>query len=68
MAAQVVEIGTGESVYLVERLAERLAETLLASFAVQAVEVTLRKVAPAVPGHPEAVGVAITRHRAPREP
>lgn len=65
MAARVVEIGTGESVYLVERLAERIAEALLAGFPLQAVEVTLRKVAPAVPGHPEFVGVSITRHRSP---
>ena len=59
-------VGTGPSVHLLERLAERLVEALLVNFpAVDSVALTLRKLAPPIPGGPAAVGIQIERHREP---
>lgn len=64
VAEVALAIGTGDSVYLVERLADRIAEALLAAFpSVAGVELTLRKLDPPVPGKPAAVGVRIARRR-----
>lgn len=43
LAEQVVELITGEPLDLIEALAERIASSVLASFAVDAVEVTVHK-------------------------
>lgn len=59
-------VGTGQSVNLLERLAERLAEALLSGFpAIEGVALTLRKLDPPIPGGPAAVGIQIERHRGP---
>lgn len=43
LAEQVTEIITGEPLNLIEALAERIASSILSSFAVEAVEVTVHK-------------------------
>ena len=60
---KIVDIGTGQSVYLVERLAEVICLAVLDCFPVDRVWVTLHKLAPPVTGSPESVGVRITRGR-----
>lgn len=63
VAEVVLEIGTGASVFLVERLADRMAQRLLAQFPIRAVSLTLKKLDPPVPGKPQAVGIRIHRTR-----
>ena len=64
VAEVVLAVGTGESVHLVERLADRMASAVLAAFpAVGGLDLTLRKLDPPVPGKPQAVGVRISRTR-----
>lgn len=43
LAEQIVELITGEPLDLIESLAERIASSVLATFAVEAVEVTVHK-------------------------
>jgi len=59
----VVGVVTDESHQLLERVAQRIAEELLALDAVQAVEVTVRKLRPPVPHHLEHSAVHIRRVR-----
>lgn len=47
VAHRIVEVGTGERVHLIERLAARIAEALLREFPAQQVRVRVRKLAPA---------------------
>ena len=61
VAELVCRIGTGESVHLVETLADRMATAVLAEFPLAGVTLTLRKLAPPIAGAPRAVGVSITR-------
>ena len=64
VSERLLAIGTGESVRLLERLAERLTDALFADFPrIERVELTLRKLAPPIPGGPTAVGIQIDRHR-----
>ncbi len=64
VADLVLEVGTGRSFSLVERLAEEIAAEVLARFSgVTAVTVRLRKLVPVLAGHPESVGIRITRRR-----
>ena len=58
---RVVEIITGEQPLLIERVAERIAEAILAFDRVEAVEVTVRKLRPPVPHHLEHSAVRIRR-------
>jgi dihydroneopterin aldolase len=63
-ARQVVEVGTGPSVQLIETLAERMAERLLAEFsAILAVEVRVTKLHPPSPVPFAAAAVRIRRGR-----
>lgn len=60
----IVSIGTGESVRLVETLAERMAERLLREFpALEAVELRVAKLAPPVPVQLAASAIVIRRTR-----
>jgi FolB domain-containing protein len=62
--AEVVEsVVTGERFVLLERLAERLAEVVLAESRVLEVTVWVRKLRPPVPQLLDTSGVRITRHR-----
>jgi dihydroneopterin aldolase len=64
-ARLLLEIGTGESVQLVETLAERMAQTLIERCAaVMAVELTVTKVHPPVPVPLAGCAVQIRRTRA----
>lgn len=60
---RVVEIGTKERVYLLERLAALLADALLREFPVEAVRVRVRKLSPPVEGIPGIPGVELIRRR-----
>ncbi len=63
LVAQVEAIITGEPVRLLERLAERIAEVVLADDRVAEVEVALRKLRPPVPQQLDTTGVRIVRRR-----
>lgn len=64
VSERLLAAGTGESVRLLERLAERLTEVLFEGFpTIERIELTLRKLAPPIPGGPEAVGIQIDRRR-----
>ncbi len=63
VARRIVEIGTGPSVSLIERLAGRMVEALLREFPVQAVRVRVRKLTPAMAGLPGTPAVELTRSR-----
>ncbi len=63
MAETVLAIGTGESFWLLERLAESICAAILDRFPVTAVDLTLRKLHPPVGGNPHAVGVRVSRRR-----
>jgi dihydroneopterin aldolase len=56
-----LEVGTGESVQLVEHLADTIAARCLALPPVEAVDVTVRKRATGVPGDPRWVAVRVCR-------
>jgi dihydroneopterin aldolase len=64
VSAVVVEVGTGQSVWLIERLAEAICGRILRDFpAIGRVVLTLHKLAPPVPGAAASVGVRISRER-----
>jgi dihydroneopterin aldolase len=57
------EIVEGPSLNLIETVAERIAERILASFAADSVRVCVRKPDVPIPAAPDSVGVEITRRR-----
>ena len=63
VARRIVEIGTGQRVNLIERLATRIAEALLKEFGVDEVRVRVRKLTPAMDGVMGTPGVELTRRR-----
>lgn len=63
LAAEVERVVTQERFTLLERLAARLAQVVLADERVVAVSVAVRKLRPPVPQQLETSGVRITRHR-----
>ena len=63
IARRIVEIGTGQRVNLIERLAARIAEALLKEFGVDEVRVRVRKLTPAMDGVMGTPGVELTRRR-----
>jgi dihydroneopterin aldolase len=63
LSEQVASVVQNERHALLERLAERIAETALADERVAAVTVTLRKLRPPVPVDLATAGVHITRQR-----
>ncbi len=63
VAAQLEAVLTGERFSLLEHLAERLAQVVLANPGVQAVALTVRKLRPPVPQQIETTGVRIWRAR-----
>lgn len=63
VAARIVEVGTGERVKLIERLAGRLAQMLLGEFPCREVRVRVRKLTPPMNGLPGIPGVELTRRR-----
>ncbi len=64
LAQVVVDVMGGESVQLIETLAERIAAQILSGHdIVDSVEVHIRKYADGVPGEPRWVGVEIIRSR-----
>jgi dihydroneopterin aldolase len=63
-AQAVVDVGTGESVKLVEHLVHLMAEGCLAIPGVRVIDITCNKRATGVPGDPEWVGVRVVRKRA----
>lgn len=60
---RVVEVITQESHELIERVAQRIADEVLAMDRVDAVEVVIRKLRPPVPHHVEYTAVRIRRER-----
>ncbi|MDY0061719.1 MAG: dihydroneopterin aldolase [Myxococcota bacterium] len=66
LAGLVLEIGTQESFQLVERLAERIADRVLARYPEVRLTVTVRKYPHGIPGNPRFAGV--TLRRGPRRP
>ena len=64
VAACIERLMVGESYSLVERLGAEICGEILKSFpAIDGVRLQLRKLVPETKGHPEAVGVKITRRR-----
>ena len=63
VAARIVEIGTGQRVNLLERLAGQLAEALLREYPCHEVRVRLRKLTPPMGGVPGIPGVEVRRRR-----
>ena len=63
LAEVVVTIGAGETVILVERLAEQMCAEILRRFPVDDVDLTLRKITPRVAGNPAAAGIRLRRSR-----
>src|SRR3989441_12896765 len=61
VADRVLAIARTERFHLLEALAERLAQAILAQFSVSAVELWVRKLKPPVHGVRESTGVRITR-------
>jgi dihydroneopterin aldolase len=61
LASQVAAVVTGEHHALLERLASRIAETVLADARVSSVAVTVRKLRPPVPVDLATAGVRIVR-------
>jgi dihydroneopterin aldolase len=60
---RVVELGTGERVRLIERLAGRLCEALLREYPAREVTVTVRKLTAPLEGTAAVPGVRMTRNR-----
>jgi len=60
---RVVEVGTGERVHLIERLAGLLCEALLRAYPAREVTVTVRKVTAPLDGVAAVPGVRMTRSR-----
>lgn len=63
LASEVERVVTSERFALLERLAERIAQTVLADDRVLAVTVAVRKLRPPVPQQLDTSGVRITRTR-----
>jgi len=63
VAARIVEVCTKERVNLLERLAGRLAQMLLAEFPCEEVRVRVRKLTPPMQGLQGTPGVEISRRR-----
>ena len=63
VAARIVEVCTKERVNLLERLAGRLAQMLLAEFPCEEVRVRVRKLTPPMQGLQGTPGVEIIRRR-----
>jgi dihydroneopterin aldolase len=63
VAKRVVAIGTHEQHRLLESLAARLAEVILAEFPVESVRLRVRKIRPPMNVIAAAVGVEIERHK-----
>jgi dihydroneopterin aldolase len=64
VAQVAVDVMTGESVHLIETLAERICAGIFSRLlAVQTVRICMRKYATGVPGDPEWVGLSIERRR-----
>ena len=63
IAARIVEVSTKERVNLLERLAGRLAQMLLAEFPCDEVRVRVRKLTPPMEGLQGIPGVELTRRR-----
>lgn len=63
LASEVERVVTTERFALLERLAQRIAETVLADERVEAVTVAVRKLRPPVPQQLDTSGVRITRSR-----
>jgi dihydroneopterin aldolase len=64
LAEIVLEVGTGPSRHLIERLGDEMLERIFERFpTVRSAELTLRKYATGVPGSPECVGIRTTRTR-----
>src|SRR2546425_3755147 len=61
VADRVLAIARSERFHLLEALAERLAQAILAQFSVSAVELWVRKLKPPVHGVRESTGARITR-------
>ncbi len=64
----VVEVGRKNSFHLIETLALRIAEELLAHFPCEAVELHVRKETPVLDGMVDSVGVDLTVRREDLEP
>ena len=65
LALGAVAVVEGERYALIERLAERIAGTVLADHRVRSVTVTVRKLRPPVPVDLDTAGVRISRGRSP---
>ena len=63
IAARIVEVSTKERVNLLERLAGRLSQMLLAEFPCEEVRVRVRKLTPPMEGLHATPGVELTRRR-----
>ena len=64
LAGVITDIGEGESVRLIESLADRILSRVFDEFErVHHASVTVRKFAPGVPGSPESVGIEMARSR-----
>jgi 7,8-dihydroneopterin aldolase/epimerase/oxygenase len=63
VTARIVEVGTGDRVNLLERLAGRLAQMLLGEFPCREVRVRVRKLTPPMDGRPGIPGVELVRRR-----
>ena len=63
LSARIIEVATQESYWLLERLAERLAEVCFEYAESLSVKIDLLKLAPSIGGSPAAVGVTIVRYR-----
>jgi dihydroneopterin aldolase len=63
VTARIVEIGTKERVNLLERLAGRVAQMLLAEFPCEEARVRVRKLTPPMEGLQGVPGVELTRRR-----
>jgi dihydroneopterin aldolase len=63
VAHRIVEIGTGQRVNLIERLAAMIAETLLREFPAQEITVRVRKLTAPMEGLQGTPGVQLTRRR-----
>lgn len=65
LAQAVARVVSVERFFLLERMAERIAEVALADQRAESVTVTVRKLRPPVPVDLATAGVRITRHRPP---
>jgi dihydroneopterin aldolase len=63
VARRIVELGAGQRVNLLERLASLIADALLKEFPAQEVRLRVRKLAPPLPGLVGTPAVELTRRR-----